>query len=120
MVTKRAQYLCVEKEFNKEERKKGGQVQRCLPKKERTRVLRRRSGETSGGISRASDGHVDDEGDNIRGALAVFACEVRYPKQATVQQEQPKGRNNEQTRGRSEQPTKQTAQTSTPLNVVAT
>ena len=90
MVTKRAQYLCVEKEFNKEERKKGGQVQRCLPKKERTRVLRRRSGETSGGISRASDGHVDDEGDNIRGALAVFACEVRYPKQATVQQEQPK------------------------------
>ena len=89
MVTKRAQYLCVEKEFNKEEQKKR-LVQRCLPKKERTRVLRRRSGETSGGISKASDGHVDDEGDNIRGALAVFACEVRYPIQATVQQEQPK------------------------------
>ena len=59
-------------------------MQRCLPKKERMRVLRRCSGETSGGISRASDGHVDDEGDNFRGALAVFACEVRYPKQATV------------------------------------
>jgi len=88
LVTKGTQYLCVQKEFNKEEQKKGeGHV---LTKEGKGTCTWRRSGETSAGTNRASDGHVNDEGDNIRGALAVFACEVRYPKQATVQQEQPK------------------------------
>ena len=40
----------------------------------------------NGGASRTNDGQVEDEGDNIMGALAVMAYEIRSPRQATVQQ----------------------------------
>ena len=72
----------------------------------------------NGGASRASDGQVEDEGDNIVGALAVMASRPPSSKTAEATKED---RNNEQTRG-TERPTclaheAGTAQTSAPHNV---